>query len=594
MRRPAPKTFELGLVMAGAVSAGAYTAGVLDFLFEALDAWEQARREHPEETPDHRVEVRVITGTSAGGIAAGLAAMLPFTGHHPIRDLAAARDVSKPRNAERNLLYRSWVRDIDLVDLLATGDLGEEVVPSLLNGDAVEQVAAAAVAEVRKQGAVGGMPYLANPLQLFLHVTNLRGVPYLIDMVTDGGVRGHRVVTHADLRHFAVYGTHGSEPEGLPAGATEVNWRGTMGTEHDGWSQLSAAALATSAFPVGLPSRYLQNDLRSYESRPWAKPAGADASAPAPRVTPDLAPHQMHPYTFWSVDGGLLNNEPLETARVALSGAPDQRNPREPDKADRAVLMIDPFPDDTGRSVPDLTDMPDMLASALALLPTLKNQARFKPDEVMLALHEDVYSRFLIVPRRPEKPPVRTVKGVEVEETDIASAGLGGFAGFIDSALRMHDFQLGRRNAQKFLRDHLVVHRDNEIVRDWVRRFEHQQRLGDFQPLVQRGSEPPVRDPDFVQLIPLFGTSRESVAARPWPRIDCKTVQTRLRNPLDQRTEQLTKALVRRGFRLLELRDSRLRNRLIRNIASQQIRNAVRDKTMEAICEDFRKRGLSP
>mgnify|MGYP003342307022 CR=1 FL=1 len=34
-RRPAP--FKIGLVMAGAVSAGAYTAGVLDFLLEALE-----------------------------------------------------------------------------------------------------------------------------------------------------------------------------------------------------------------------------------------------------------------------------------------------------------------------------------------------------------------------------------------------------------------------------------------------------------------------------------------------------------------------------------------------------------------------------
>ena len=31
--------FRIALNMAGAVSAGAYTAGVLDFLIDALDAW---------------------------------------------------------------------------------------------------------------------------------------------------------------------------------------------------------------------------------------------------------------------------------------------------------------------------------------------------------------------------------------------------------------------------------------------------------------------------------------------------------------------------------------------------------------------------
>jgi hypothetical protein len=188
---------------------------------------------------------------------------------------------------------------------------------------------------------------------------------------------------------------------------------------------------------------------------------------------------------------------------------------------------------------------------------------------------------------------VRTVKGVEVEETDIASAGLGGFAGFIDSTLRMHDFQLGRRNAQKFLRDHLVVHRDNEIVRDWVRWFEPQQKLADFQPMAQRGSDPAVRDPEFVQLIPLFGTARDPVSLRPWPQVTCKAVHARLAGPLDQRTERLTKSLVRRGFRMLDLRDSGLRNRVIRNVASKKIREAVRDKALAAICDDFQKRGLA-
>src|SRR5687768_13154219 len=35
--------FELGIVLAGAVSAGAYTSGVMDFLIQALQSWEDAR-----------------------------------------------------------------------------------------------------------------------------------------------------------------------------------------------------------------------------------------------------------------------------------------------------------------------------------------------------------------------------------------------------------------------------------------------------------------------------------------------------------------------------------------------------------------------
>src|SRR6266581_2015112 len=40
-----PQTFEFALVLGGTVSAGAYTAGAVDFLIEALDAWTQ-RRDH--------------------------------------------------------------------------------------------------------------------------------------------------------------------------------------------------------------------------------------------------------------------------------------------------------------------------------------------------------------------------------------------------------------------------------------------------------------------------------------------------------------------------------------------------------------------
>jgi hypothetical protein len=50
-------------------------------------------------------------------------------------------------------------------------------------------------------------------------------------------------------------------------------------------------------------------------------------------------------YQFVNVDGGVINNEPVELARRALAGA-SGRNPRDPDKATRAVLMVDPFPNE--------------------------------------------------------------------------------------------------------------------------------------------------------------------------------------------------------------------------------------------------------
>ena len=74
---PSPDNpFEIGLVMAGAVSAGAYTAGVCDFVIQALDDWYAA---FPSNSPPHQVRLKVASGASAGGInAAIMAASLPF------------------------------------------------------------------------------------------------------------------------------------------------------------------------------------------------------------------------------------------------------------------------------------------------------------------------------------------------------------------------------------------------------------------------------------------------------------------------------------------------------------------------------------
>jgi len=335
MRMPPARTFEVGLVMAGAVSAGAYTAGVIDFLLQALEAWERAKTARIPGVPDHAVQIRAATGSSAGGIISALTAMIPFTGHHPILDLASAATAASPRNAERNLLYRCWVRDIDIRTLLQTTDLDHEpdVVASLLDGTSVATVADDAIASVRTAIARGPRRkprYFANPLQLYLCLTNMRGLPYIIEMVTAGGVRGHRVTTHADYAHFAVHGTGAGPAEAMYPGVVPVNWPGTIGLAGlDGWGRLRNAALATAAFPGGLPARPFANSPAFYQARPWARPADSCA-AKQPVIHPDVICEAGYPYEFWCVDGGLINNEPVEYARVALAGGRNIHNARDP------------------------------------------------------------------------------------------------------------------------------------------------------------------------------------------------------------------------------------------------------------------------
>ena len=67
--------------MAGAVSAGAYTAGFMDYLIEVLNNWEEQKisnrkklknneplTEFEKKIPLHNVSIEALGGASAGGL----------------------------------------------------------------------------------------------------------------------------------------------------------------------------------------------------------------------------------------------------------------------------------------------------------------------------------------------------------------------------------------------------------------------------------------------------------------------------------------------------------------------------------------------
>ena len=41
-----PDEFHIGITMAGAASAGCYTAGAMDYLFEIFDLWQKAKEKN--------------------------------------------------------------------------------------------------------------------------------------------------------------------------------------------------------------------------------------------------------------------------------------------------------------------------------------------------------------------------------------------------------------------------------------------------------------------------------------------------------------------------------------------------------------------
>ena len=98
------KPFRIGLCMAGAVSAGAYTAGVMDYLVEALSEWEKRRGE--SNVPSHSVVIPIMGGASAGGMTAVLAAS---TINNPVSAVGLPKPGKLMAEQPENKLYNSWV-----------------------------------------------------------------------------------------------------------------------------------------------------------------------------------------------------------------------------------------------------------------------------------------------------------------------------------------------------------------------------------------------------------------------------------------------------------------------------------------------------
>jgi hypothetical protein len=324
LRAPSPPdgTFEIALCLAGAVSAGAYTADVLDFLVEALETWYQAKADNVPDAPPHDVVIRVITGSSAGAITgaiAGSALAYRFPHVH----------ASTPEGqAAGNPFYNAWVKQIDLRDLLTDRDLaGRKTAPrSLLDSTRLQQIAEGAIGyEIPERAA---RPYIADPLRLILTVTNLRGVPYALDL-RGNAAASHEMTSHADCLRFAVRGI-GSASQ-APAWPDEVELQlpkqAGGAANQDNWKLLGTAALASGAFPVGLLPRALHRPLADYQYRRIAVPSD-DGQQGARPILPNWPADTKASYRFLCVDGGAMDNEPLELARQELAGVLG-RNPRD-------------------------------------------------------------------------------------------------------------------------------------------------------------------------------------------------------------------------------------------------------------------------
>lgn len=446
--------FKIGINMAGAVSAGAYTAGVLDFLMEALEEWQTAKdalRAYianpgsiakpgpgapPPVAPLHDVEIDVFTGASAGGMCAAIASVMVQ------QDFVHIRTATEMNT--NNVFYESWVNTIDIRELLKTQDLaGGGPLISLLDSTIIDTIAAKALTP----GSPVPRPYISDRLTLVLTLSNVRGTPYQLYVDPDPGVEEF-IEYYGDKLRFE--STQGNAPAGdpsakpLPSGAPGVG----------AWPLLQEAAKATGAFPIFLAPRILTRDTADYADPPWQTCDGG-----ARPVTPDFPTPTPSTWTTLNVDGGVTDNDPFKLAHDFLVSrnpqAQDGHNPSDPMQANCAVITVAPFPaDEKFNSKYDAEANAGIWKMLGNLGSVLISQSRFLGESLADLTSGISFSRFAIAPSDPDQGDGRALQ----------CGLLGAFGGFLERGFRSHDFLLGRRNCQKFLMTHFCLPKDNPVI----------------------------------------------------------------------------------------------------------------------------------
>jgi hypothetical protein len=603
-RLPSPDNpFEIGLVMAGAISAGAYTAGVVDFLIQALDEWEKAKahaRAHPEDPasrdcPMHEVRIKVLAGASAGGMTAAIAAGMLGMTYESVTSQTRPDGPSPPIVPTNNNLYLSWVNSIDIDPLLGLTDLENESqvpVQSFLDSSIVRTIASDAF-QYEKPDQTVERPFVSDSLHVLLTVTNLRGIPYPVTFSNFKKIQEYVMTMHADNMHFVVTSDQAQ-------GGPDSFWLKPYDYKNaETWGILQDSAVATGAFPFGLAPQLLRRSPTQYNDRQWAipMPCPADPTCTSekweaippywPTIDAEVAraagAGTSFEYKFLCVDGGVMNNEPLDLARLILAG-PDGVNPREGDKATRAVIMVAPFPNADPFPV-DYPGQTDLIGLLVSMFNGLIAQARFKPEELTVADDPDVYSRFLIVPRRGYR-----ADGT-LEPYAIACGSLDGFGGFLSRRFREHDYQLGRRNCQWFLKQYFVLpavgDKRNKLFDHWTDEARHKFRMTMNRPKI--GDSPAMSvDLPFLPIIPLLGAATPDVPLPVWPTYTADDYAT-LRPKIKKRLTAVVDALVNQNIQLWIWGPPA---RGLLKIAWWLMGGKTMDLIMNAIGGDLKKRSL--
>jgi len=486
----------LAITIAGAVSLGAYEAGVLYEIVEAL----RQHNEHPDTVADgDQIFIDVLTGASAGGMTAVIAAQ---------KLLYEGNTLHSP---ESNPFFKPWVIDISLELLLrlSSEEAEHKSGYSIFSSDVIEALAVRYLLDRYAKGAPASRqrhPAAADNISLGLALSNLNGVSYSYAIRTRLG--------KSDATFS--YGRFQDEKVGV----FSANGQDGLDTA-EGWKPWKEAAVSCGAFPFAFRVKGLRRNQDEYTRQhldPWAPP-----------------PYRDFAYT----DGGVFQNEPLGLAKNLVDRI-DRPVGNEFQSSDsRFYLFVAPHAKEGDVNVKFTAAAATFLPTAKALVGAIFHQAGFQDwinaekinaqinlfnvraeqlfhalrahavDSAVLQAAADSLLPGLFQTNPPSPKGVRddsiddarkrlrqlfakesaellqlgaaveeawidsilvletaaelnlkdemNIYGITATNKELAGGGLFAFEGFFDVRLRRHDYNLGRLKAQKFLKEHMTA-----------------------------------------------------------------------------------------------------------------------------------------
>jgi hypothetical protein len=338
---------------------------------------------------------------------------------------------------------------------------------------------------------------------------------------------------------------------------------------------LGSAAMATGAFPMFLAPRVLMRRHSDYTPPLWEQ-HGAVAKEEVP-VEPSFPPGMADPFETLNVDGGVTNNDPYNYAHDYLAALDpareDNQLERDPCKADRAVVSIAPFPTMASYAVDyDPREHAGVLKVMARLFQALVSQSRFYGESLSHLMRGTTFCHFMVAPSDHEL--VEELKHEAVHHKPIPKAlqcaTLAAFGGFFERGFRAHDYQLGRRNCQKFLLDHFVFPAENVVMKAALAGME----LGVRARVVDAYRRPSPKGPDGEPME--YAANACAVSRKIWMPV-IPLVTPELRKPIAPVERYKMKAAdLDEVVRLIGVRFEAVGARAVRGIHSRGLRWSLR------------------